>query len=546
MQEPPAPHGPPAFDRIRDRTAVLNQLMLSAVVLALTVIVAVTPFPGSYGLFFAGALGTLFVAGVTLVVPWNRIALWWMALIPLADMVAVAVLRMSSPYAGFALLWIFPAMWLAGTFGAIGLLTGVATMLGLFALMVLADPMHNDSYITFLFPMVVLAVSATVYLVARRSAAQRSLLDKQADVLANALERTRRQEQEVTEVLDAVDFGVMRIDVDGTIAVTNEAHGRLQQSLDRGQGAAGAVAYQDDGVTPLPPGELPLARALRGEAFDGQLVWFGDPSGPRRVLSVTARRLTASSGDDIGAIVVSREVTAEMTALRARDELVASVSHELRTPLTSILGYLDLVVDDPTVPEGARHRLEIAERNAERLLGIIADILAASRAHRDLSAQLPINPVYVDVATVVRAAVESLQPGSAERGVRIDSSGVTSVHARVDPLRLRQVMDNLIANAIKYNHPDGAVVITTARPADEVVIDVHDTGVGLAASDRERLFQRFYRGRAVRGTGMTGTGLGLAISREIVRAHGGDITVCSELGVGSTFTVRLPAAASRE
>ena len=184
----------------------------------------------------------------------------------------------------------------------------------------------------------------------------------------------------MTEVLDAVDFGVIRIASDGQVAVTNEAHGRLQQAIrsDEDDRATDVPAFRDDGVTRLPHDELPLERALRGEAFDGQVVWFGSEPGPRQALSITARRLTDSSGEDAGAVVVSRDVTTELNALRARDELVASVSHELRTPLTSILGYLDLAIEDPDLPEHLRSNLDIAERNAERLLGIIADILAAS------------------------------------------------------------------------------------------------------------------------------------------------------------------------
>ncbi|WP_051191790.1 sensor histidine kinase [Microbacterium luticocti] len=542
MAEPNLQTGPLAPDRTRDRTAVLNQLMLSAVVVALAALgVITTPFPGDIALFFLGVLSVFVMTALTLLIPWNRVAVGWMAVVPAADMLAIAVLRASSPPSGLGLLWLFPVMWLASSFGLAGLVGGVVATVVLFATVVLLDPAHHVTYSTFLLPLVLLALAASSYLTARRFAAQRSLLDKQAQVLAAALERTRRQEQEVTEVLDAVDFGVVRIDADGSTAVTNEAHGRLQRALQVGHAPA---AYQDDGTTPLPPDEFPLERALRGEAFSGQLVWFGDPTGPRHVLSVTARRLTDTAGHDLGAVVVSRDVTAELAALQARDELVASVSHELRTPLTSILGYLDLVLDDPSVPVAARRSIEIAERNAERLLAIVADILAASRRPHAVTAQLPIEPADIDVRPLVRAAVESMLPRAAERRVRIDDTGVGEVWAHVDAHRLRQVLDNLIANAVKYNVDGGQVRIDAAVDGSDVCIEVTDTGVGIAEHDLQRLFQRFYRGRSVRSSGMTGTGLGLAISREIVRAHGGDITVRSEPGVGSTFTVRVPQARS--
>ena len=346
------------------------------------------------------------------------------------------------------------------------------------------------------------------------------------------------QEQEVTEILDAVDFGVIRIGRDGGIAVTNEAHGHLQRAIAATD--ADTEVYRDDGVTPLPIEEQPIERALRGEAFDDQLVWFGPPEGERRALSVTARRLLDSHGEDAGAVVISRDVTAEATALRARDDLVASVTHELRTPLTSILGYLDLAIDDPDIPPQARGNLEIAERNAERLLGIVGDMLAASQASRG-SAEFSVVPDDIDVAEVIRASVESLLPRAAERAVLIDTSGLEVAYARADSMRLRQVIDNLISNAIKYNRDGGTVSLGSTADDGSVWILVRDTGLGITKEEQAGLFQRFYRGDTVRATGMKGTGLGLAISRDIVRAHGGDITVRSTPGVGSTFIVRLPA-----
>nr|WP_246301361.1 HAMP domain-containing sensor histidine kinase [Microbacterium immunditiarum] len=393
-----------------------------------------------------------------------------------------------------------------------------------------------------------LAVAATNFLTARRTDAQRTLLAKQAQLLRRVLERTRRQEQELTEVLDAVDFGVIRIGPDGEVAVTNEAHGRLQLALgavdrtdlsdpDDPSDEHEVPAYLDDGETLLPPGELPLERALRGEAFDGQVVWFGDPSGARRALNITARRLTDTSGADAGAVVISRDVTAELTALRARDDLVASVSHELRTPLTSILGYLDLALDDEELPERVRGGLEIAERNAERLLGIVGDILAASSSSPS-SAELTVSPREVSADDIARAAAEAMLPRARSRAITIETSGLEPAKVWADPMRLRQVIDNLLANAITYNRDGGSVFLGTTTDGVSTWVLVRDTGVGIGEADRARLFHRYYRASAPRGTG---TGLGLSICRDIVRAHGGDIGLHSSPGVGSTFVVKLPA-----
>ncbi len=296
-------------------------------------------------------------------------------------------------------------------------------------------------------------------------------------------------------------------------------------------------AFRDDGLTRLPPDELPVERALRGEAFDGQVVWFGTEPGPRQALSITARRLTDSSGQDAGAVVVSRDVTTELNALRARDELVASVSHELRTPLTSILGYLDLAIEDPDLPDHVRANLDIAERNAERLLGIIADILAASSSSTSVEASLA--PSSIDARDIVRASVEALAPRAAGRAITIDTTGLEEAPVWADPLRLRQVVDNLLSNAITYNRDGGTVFLGTTGDGTSSWILVRDTGMGMTEEERARLFQRFYKAGPTR---RSGTGLGLAISRDIVRAHGGELGLHSSPGVGSTFIVKLPAS----
>jgi len=524
-------------DRTRERVAALNQLLLGLVALILAIVLVVAPPAGDIGLFFAGIVIVFAVTGVTVLVPWNRLSAWWLTLVPLTDIVAVTLMRLGSPSSGVGLLWIFPAMWLASSWGLVGAAGGVVAILVGFAVTVLAQPGLPVGYSTLLLPLVVMTVSGASHLTARRSAAQRSLLDKQAHVLSKALERARRQELEVEELLDAVDFGLIRIAADGAVTIVSEAPAHLQRALMRGDGHG---VFATDGVTAVPAERMPLSRALRGEAFDADVLWFGEADPDRVALAVAVRRLRGARGTDVGAVLVSRDVTSELRALHARDQLVASVSHELRTPLTSILGYLDLAIDDPRMPESARRRLEIAERNAERLLGIVSDILGASSAS-SRSSELTVTPADVDVADIVRAAVESLEPRAAEREVTLDATGVEPAVAYVDPLRVRQIIDNLIANAITYNREGGTVTIGSTTDGDSTWVAVRDTGIGMTPEETSGLFARFYRARGASDGGRRGTGLGLAISRDLARAHGGDITVRSTPGEGSTFIVRLPA-----
>ncbi|WP_457101730.1 sensor histidine kinase [Microbacterium sp. P5_E9] len=526
------------IDRTRERTASLNQLLLGTVVLVLAVLIALGDFSGDPALFFTGVVLVFMLTGATFVIPWNQIPFGWVAVVPAIDIVAITLMQLGAPGSALGLLWIFPTTWLAGGFGLLGLFAGTASVAVISGLMNAVNQEQNTDA-TLLLPLVVIAVATTSYLSARRSDAQRILLAKQALLLSRVLERTRRQEQEVTEVLDAVDFGVIRIASDGKVSVTNEAHARLQQARPTDDEDADAPAFRDDGVTRLPDAELPLERALRGEAFDPQLVWFGQEPRPRQALSISARRLLDSRGRDAGAVVISRDVTIELEALRARDELVASVSHELRTPLTSILGYLDLAIEAPDVPDEVRSNLDVAQRNAERLLGLVGDILTASSSSSS-SIEATIDRQKIDARDIARASVEALLPRAAARGIVIDTASLEAAPVWADSMRLRQVIDNLLSNAIDYNRDSGTVFVGTATDGSSSWIVVRDTGVGISDADRLRLFQRYFKAGAPR---KQGTGLGLAITRDIVRAHGGDLKLDSTLGVGSTFIVKLPATA---
>ena len=169
----------------------------------------------------------------------------------------------------------------------------------------------------------------------------------------------------------------------------------------------------------------------------------------------------------------------------------------------------------------------------------MADILAASSSSSS-SAELSLTPQNVDAGEIVRAAVEGQRPRAESRGITLDISGLEAAPVWADPLRLRQIIDNLLANAITYNHDNGSIFVgATTKDAWSWIL-VRDTGLGISEDDRARLFHRFYRAGGPR---RTGTGLGLAITRDMVRAQGGEIGLHSSLGVGSTFVVKLPALA---
>lgn len=516
------------------RNLLVNQLLLVSATVLVTLSTVIAGQVEDMTLFVIGASMIFSGVAVILLAPRDQLPSWVGLCTPTIDVVAIGILRESAPAAGVGLLWAFPAVWIGSVLG----IPGVVAFTGSVLLIVVHQAFDTQQLTaaTLALPFAVASLAAMAHFAARRTRAQRALLEKHADELRRSVERARRQEDLVTQVLDAVDFGVIRITPGGELVVSNEAHARLQAPDAWGSSPS---AFAADGITPIPPEATPLARARAGEVFEGELVWYGVPGEDRRALNVTSRRLPARDDVDAGSVVVSRDVTAEEQALRAREDLVASVSHELRTPLTSIIGYLELALEDTDLHASTRERLEIAERNATRLRELVADILAMSAASRH-GIDFALNPAPADVSEIVGAAATSVAPRAAAHGIRIDASGVHSSVAMVDAHRLRQVVDNLLSNAVKYNTRGGAVVVTVERADAAIAISVADDGPGISANDQARVFERFFRADAVRNSSVHGSGLGLSISRDIVRAHGGELTVRSEPGRGAVFTVRLP------
>ncbi|WP_420114946.1 sensor histidine kinase, partial [Pseudactinotalea sp.] len=503
------------------------QLLLAGVLLFGIAVVTVASEIRHPTLLALGLMVTILATAVALVAPWSRLPHWAAAVLPALDAIAVGLLREASPSAGLGLLWAFPTIWAVWAFGVPGAITSVVAVSTAYWLLgsMGSSPVNAD--LAMIFPATIAVLACVTYVIRRRSRAQRDLLQRQSVVLRRATARAQRQEALVTDVLDAVDFGVVGFDNRGDITISNDAHHRLEQLR------AGAAVYDADGLTALAAADEPIARAMQGETFDDALVWYGDPGAPDRTAMQFTARADPAGGAAGSRIVVTREVTDELLALRSREDLVDSVSHELRTPLTSILGYLDLASEDD-LPESTRRSLAVAERNAERLLALVTDVLAASATSR-MGLALRIEPRAAELSEPVLAAVESAQTRAAARLVTIDVAGVEPTVAVIDTHRIQQVMDNLIGNAIKYGRDGGRIEVGCASDGDHAWLVVRDDGPGVAQVDLPHVFDRFYRSDGVRKSSVHGSGLGLAISRDIVRAHGGEITVSSEPGRGASF-----------
>lgn len=226
--------------------------------------------------------------------------------------------------------------------------------------------------------------------------------------------------------------------------------------------------------------------------------------------------------------------------IRLRDEFVAVVSHELRTPLTSIIGYLELLVDEAgdALTQEQRTYLDIVQRSTSRLVELVSELLLVAEAERG---PLPLELAEIDIATLTANAVQAARPAADTREVVLALVHRSPGAITGDPTRLAQVLDNLISNAIKFTPKGGRVTVRVTRPHGEVVLEVADTGGGIAEIDRQRLFDPFFRSRQATAGAVPGTGLGLTITKAIVDAHRGTIEVDDTPGGGATFRVRLPA-----
>jgi signal transduction histidine kinase len=223
---------------------------------------------------------------------------------------------------------------------------------------------------------------------------------------------------------------------------------------------------------------------------------------------------------------------------RLREEFVAVVSHELRTPLTSIIGYVEMIADDEqgALSGDQLSYFEVVKRNADRLHTLVSDLLLVAETD---NGNLRLDLQVVDLETLVNESVEAAQAAAARNDVALVASA-GSVRLSGDRVRLAQMLDNLISNAIKFTPAGGRVSIRTRTSGDAAIVEVEDSGVGISAADRQHIFERFYRARGPVRDLVTGAGLGLAITKGIVEAHGGSIGVQSQVGVGTTFRVRLP------
>ena len=386
----------------------------------------------------------------------------------------------------------------------------------------------------------------------------RAQMQHRDDELQVATRMLQARAQTMTSVIDAVtEQSIIGTDVDGVIRVWNPGAERML-----GLPRADVVRRRSITEFHLPEelddaggGLAALVRTAQEQGSDVRDWTYVAADGAELTVSVAVTPRTDDRGVHAGWNFVGTDMTEARATERMKDQFVSLVSHELRTPLTSILGYLELVLDDPDLGEESRAHLGTVERNAQRLLRLVGDLLFTAQVD---AGRFSLQPADVDLADVVRAAEETVRVTAAATGVEVlvdVPDGGLVVHG--DAVRLGQACDNLVSNAVKFTPAGGRVTLALRsawRTADGAVVDapqddaapvarlaVSDTGIGIPTGEQGQLFARFFRASTARRHAVPGVGLGLAITRAIAAAHDGTLEVASVEGRGTTFTLTLPA-----
>lgn len=536
----------PIVDRIDSffaRLGVRGRVVASQLPLTVTVVLVVaaaavfSPTTLADDRFRVALLAHAALFGLCVTVPWKRLPAGTFTVIPVLDCVAIGFTREAGG-PGFnilSLLLVFPVVWLSiGRARARVCLAVLGIILSTVvpAAAMGAAPGQGSMIRTIFLPLIMSAIAVTAHLVAGALHRQRQHLAHKDRALADTLTESVRRQRLLNAVLSAVGVGVWVVDQHGQHVLTNRTM-RADPALVRlAHSAAPPLLFHADRTTPVAPEWSPDRRAARGETFSDELYWAGE-EGEQRAFSVSAHPVETRNGTCAGAVITFADVTALINALTAKDDFVGTVSHELRTPLTSILGYLELVLDEPGHRD-IEPELRIVQRNATHLLGLVNDLIAVASKRIDLT------PQETDFARLLDEAVASERNRAVTSRVELVLAAEEALPAWMDRARMTRVVRNLLSNAIKYTPNGGTVTVRAHRSGPKLVCSISDTGVGMSTDEQEQAFTKFFRSARSRGTAIPGAGLGLPISKTVIEGHGGSISLTSAPGAGTTVTFTIP------
>ena len=356
-----------------------------------------------------------------------------------------------------------------------------------------------------------------------------------AEEIEHYVGEIQEQKGRLEAVLEASPEALVTTDPEGRVTMANPAAARMLsiRSSDRGR------ALGDLGT---PQGILLCLREAAANGVAVREVELGN-----KAYWAYAAQMNRDEGDpmgngkaEAGIILAVRDITEHRALEKTKTAFVSDVSHELRTPLATIQSAVGLL-------ERARERLdplelralELANGELRRIRGMVEELLTLAQLDA-WQYQLEVGPT--DLSRIVQTAMESVESKAARFGIEVHFDGAAEHRCVCDAQKLYQVFLNLLDNAIKYSDPGDRVDVKIEEGISSLTVEVKDTGVGIPEEDLTQLFERFYRVDKDRSRATGGSGLGLAISRQIVEMHGGELSVESEVGEGSTFRMRLPKA----
>ncbi len=375
---------------------------------------------------------------------------------------------------------------------------------------------------------------------ARKSREALAEAQARAEALEDKLFESHENEERYRALVEGLGDVIVRRNARGLITFANRDYAALAgEPAEALVGLKTGLMVLEQGPTTLRPDgarshdqRLMTARGERWIAWTDFPLREGD--GPAQVQSI-GRDITARKEQE-AALQTARQAAEDASAAKSR--FLATVSHEMRTPLNGILGMAGLLSDTRLTGEQASYR-DAIETSGRALLTLIEDLLDLSKVE---AGRLDIAKSPLDLAALIEETVELLAPRAQSKGLEIAAAADPELPAEIlgDGDRIRQILVNLIGNAVKFTDRGGILVTVTRVAPDRFAIAVEDTGIGVAQDALGRIFDEFEQADSTDARRHAGTGLGLAISRRIVQAMGGEIMVASEEGHGSTFTVLLP------
>ncbi|MBW1784258.1 MAG: PAS domain-containing protein [Deltaproteobacteria bacterium] len=359
-------------------------------------------------------------------------------------------------------------------------------------------------------------------------------LSRMAEELRRRIEQMARQQNEMKAVFSSMIEGVMAFDMEERILSMNQAAAEiLKCDLSTARGRNIQEVVRNTALHQFVSDTL-SAR----DSIEADIPTIPDGEG---LLNGHGTILRDESGTQIGALVVLNDVSRLRRLENIRRDFVSNVSHEIKTPITAIKGYVETLRDGAMEkPEDTERFLGIIKKHVDRLEAIIEDLLNLSKIEQE-SEKTGISFVDSRILDILQNALQVCHVAIADKKMEVETFCADSIKASVDPTLLEQAIVNLLDNAIKYSDIGGTIRLAVSKEKDSLVIAVQDHGCGISEKHLPRLFERFYRVDKARSRQLGGTGLGLAIVKHIVQAHGGDITVESTPGKGSTFSIWIPA-----